>query len=83
MKTAVIINPAAGGGRARRMLDLLDRQLSRAWGAVTMASTDSIANATELAGGFIRDGFGRIVVVGGDGTLNETVNGFFTFEGDY
>jgi len=39
--------------------------------------TECPNHATEMARRALRGGFGVVVAVGGDGTINETVNGFF------
>ncbi|MCC7382624.1 MAG: diacylglycerol kinase family lipid kinase [Deltaproteobacteria bacterium] len=73
----VIVNPAsANGGTARRWPEIraaLDRVLSR-W---DHAFTTGPGDATTLARGAVKDGYEMIVSVGGDGTMNEVVNGLF------
>lgn len=74
-RTKAIVNPAAGNGRVRRVWPellsrLLDRPLSVAW-------TTGPGDATLLTRRALQNGYDRIVAVGGDGTLNEVVNGFF------
>jgi YegS/Rv2252/BmrU family lipid kinase len=72
-----IVNPAAGGGRGRKMLGpALDRL--RAGGiAAEVAETNSAGDATRIA----REAYGRgqrkFIAVGGDGTSYEVVNGLF------
>jgi YegS/Rv2252/BmrU family lipid kinase len=72
-----IVNPAAGGGRSRKMLGpALDRL--RAGGVeVEVAETQGAADATRIA----REAYGRgrrkFIAVGGDGTSYEVVNGLF------
>jgi len=72
-----IVNPAAGGGRSRKLLGpALDRL--RAGGLdVKVAATRAPGQATEIA----REAYGRgvrnFIAVGGDGTSYEVVNGLY------
>lgn len=77
----LIANPEAGAGRARLLLDALERALRDRDASFETATTQHAGHATQL----VREGLGRglegIAVVGGDGTFNEAVNGFFTPDG--
>ena len=72
MRTCVIFNRKARGGKARRF-----RQRLRAIGTqCTLKFTVSAGDARRLAANAIQEGFEVIVAAGGDGTLNEVLNGF-------
>ncbi len=71
MRTVVILNPTAGSSdeipHLRKLLaDLPDTEI---W------ETESEGHGRELAETAVREGVSRIVSAGGDGTLNEVVNG--------
>lgn len=51
--------------------------LRQALGGYTLLLTESPGHATELVRKALREGHDRIISVGGDGTHNEVVNGFF------
>lgn len=71
MRTCVIFNPAARGEKARRFRKSLD-----AIGAEsTLKQTAAAGDARRLAAEAVRDGFEVVVAAGGDGTLNEVLNG--------
>ena len=77
-----IINPAAGGGRSRGLLqDVLDRL--RAGGVeVDVDETASSGHATELAREGWNEGYRKFIAVGGDGTAFEIINGLFPLQDD-
>ena len=76
MKRAfVIVNPVAGGGRTRRAWSRLRHVLDRADLEIQVAETSSMGGAIELSRGAVRDGWPLVVAVGGDGTVNEVING--------
>lgn len=71
MKTFVICNPAAGGkGDRKAIAETLKVRL----GAV-VRMTKRKGDAARLARSAIRKGFDYIIAAGGDGTLNEVING--------
>lgn len=74
---AVIVNPHAADGRTARAWAALRPQAEAALGALQVFETRGPQHATELARAALRQGCRTLVVVGGDGTVHEVVNGFF------
>lgn len=72
MKTCVILNPRAGGARTIR--ESLLRAMDPSEGIV-IRETGRPGEARALAERAIEEGFERLVAAGGDGTLNEVLNG--------
>jgi YegS/Rv2252/BmrU family lipid kinase len=72
MRTCVIFNPAARGDKARRFRRHFD-DIGR---ESTLKHTTAAGDARRLAAEAIGEGFECIVAAGGDGTLNEVLNGF-------
>ena len=70
-KILVILNPAARGERAKALRDKI-ASLSH---HVLVRSTSSPGDARGLAARAVSQGYGTIVAAGGDGTINEVVNG--------
>ena len=73
MKTAAIVNPRAAGGKAAAKWPTLVEKL----GQVEAVFTQRPGHAEDIARELLDQGFTRILAVGGDGTISETVNGFF------
>lgn len=71
VKTCVIFNPAARGEKARSFRGFLEKIAGNAAFKPTWAA----GAATELARNAVEEGFENIVAAGGDGTLNEVLNG--------
>jgi len=75
MKTTVILNPASGRGRGKRILPTLERLLCASNLDFNLLLTERPGHATELAEVAARQGADVVVSAGGDGTLNEIING--------
>lgn len=76
----VIVNPRSAHQRTARDLPRLRSIIQSIHPEATFAETNGPGHATELTRDALRDGVQRIVVIGGDGTINEVVNGFFDQE---
>jgi diacylglycerol kinase (ATP) len=74
-RAVVVVNPAAGGGRTERRWRELRDVLHRAGLAFDWAPTTGRRSATALAAAAAAAGAELVVAVGGDGTLNEVVDG--------
>lgn len=77
-KWAVILNPKAGKQRLRRDWVQMYRTLKRAEIEFQVWTTEYAGHATELARHLVERGFRYLILVGGDGTINEVVNGIYT-----
>lgn len=73
--TAAIVNPRAGSGAARRRWPGAARMLEERLGPVKACFTEGPGHATALARELADAGCDLLIVAGGDGTLNEVVNG--------
>lgn len=71
MRVCLIFNPTARGDKARR----LQRHLDEIGSQCALKQTRSAGDARTLAAEAVREGFEVVVAAGGDGTLNEVVNG--------
>jgi diacylglycerol kinase (ATP) len=72
-----IVNPAAGGGRSRKLLGPALDRLRAAGIAIDVAVTRGVGDATFLAREAYAQGRRKFIAVGGDGTSYEVVNGLF------
>ena len=72
---AAIVNPSAGSGAARRRWPYAARLLEARLGAFETRFTERPDHAATLARELAEQGCDLIIVAGGDGTLNEVVNG--------
>ena len=71
-RIAAIVNPRSATGKTGRRWPDLASSLP----ALDVRFTQGPRHATELARECLREGYERIIAVGGDGTINEVVNGF-------
>jgi len=74
-KLFVIFNPAARGEKTRRVRKFLETKTGH---SVTLAPTQRAGDARLLAAQAVKEGYHIIVAAGGDGTINEVVNGMGT-----
>lgn len=71
MRTCVIFNPTARGEKAKRFR----RHLDSFGSACTLKLTAAMGDARRLAAEAVNEGFEAVVAAGGDGTVNEVLNG--------
>jgi len=77
MRVQVVVNPSAGHGRAGKLWPQIERQLRARYANLHYHLTSRPREATEIVRQSIADGADLILAMGGDGTVNEVVNGFF------
>ena len=71
MRTCVIFNPTARGEKARRFRSHLEALGNQC----TLKLTTAIGDARRLAAEAVNEGFDIVAAAGGDGTVNEVING--------
>jgi len=76
MNSLLIVNPAAGQGKPREALDSLQSVLGPVLGQIV--ETQKTGDAEEAARAAAEQGFDAVLVAGGDGTVNEVINGLMT-----
>ncbi len=81
MKTAVIVNRMAHKGSAARRWPAIKVELEKRLGPLEPSFTEAPGHATSLARAALAEGVRRFVAVGGDGTVNETLNGLLDSSG--
>lgn len=75
-KTFVVINPNSANKDTGKKLNYIKECLA-VLGSFEFVLTEDKNHATKLTKDALNEGFDRIIAVGGDGTFNEVVNGFF------
>lgn len=73
----VIVNPNAGNGKGRKDWEEISGLLRSGDLSFSVIFTEKKGHAISLTSDAIEAGFRKIITVGGDGTLNEVVNGVF------
>ncbi len=72
----LLANPRAGAGAAARRLPALEGALRKLGAVFDTALTEGPGHARELTREALEGGARGVAVVGGDGTLNEALNGY-------
>jgi YegS/Rv2252/BmrU family lipid kinase len=73
----IIVNPVSAGGSTGRRWPAVQRKLRARGFEFEVALTTKPLEATEIARREVRGSRPLVVAAGGDGTINEVVNGFF------
>lgn len=73
----VLVNPNAGGKKAAKDWPLIEGFLQQAELNYQVFFTKYRHHAIQLTKEYLEKGFTKIIAVGGDGTINEVVNGIF------
>ncbi|MBI4208631.1 MAG: diacylglycerol kinase family lipid kinase [Deltaproteobacteria bacterium] len=76
----VIVNPRSANGTTAQEWPYLEKRIRQELGALSVVLTRAAGEATEIARKGVQEGFRTFIGVGGDGTNNEIVNGFFEGE---
>jgi len=74
----VIVNPNAGNGKGKKDWNRIAGHFASQEIPVVSKFTERKGQAIEFTRTAIEEGFRKIISLGGDGTLNEVVNGVFT-----
>jgi YegS/Rv2252/BmrU family lipid kinase len=77
MHIVALVNPQSQNGALGRKWPEVSRVLRREIGAFEEVFTERPGHAPSLVREALRAGCERVLVVGGDGTISEAVNGFF------
>ena len=76
----IIINPLAGNGKAKKTLEECKKILDNAGKEYTVHTTERALHAVELMKEINKKETSEVIVIGGDGTFNEVLNGIENFE---
>lgn len=76
-KTLAVVNPNSANGATAKLWPKIEDEIAKYVRNFEYVFTAHQGHAIELTRAGLKEGFEMIVVVGGDGTNNEVVNGFF------
>jgi YegS/Rv2252/BmrU family lipid kinase len=78
IETALVINPTSSGGSTGKDWEIQFGRIKEAFDREPkLVFTAKSGDGTTLTRDLIKKGYQNIVAIGGDGTINEVVNGFF------
>ena len=70
-----IYNPCAGSGKSQKYYDIISKELKNSGIEHAFFETKGKSHATKIANELTSNGNSDIIVMGGDGTLHEVLNG--------
>lgn len=74
-KVMIIINPSSGREKAGKILPKAEKALGDIYDEVSVRQTEGEGDATDFAKEACEERFDAVISMGGDGTVNEIVNG--------
>jgi diacylglycerol kinase (ATP) len=82
--TVLVVNPSSSGGLTGKGWEDLFIKIKEDFGETPLevVFTEKAGDGTALTREFLEKGFRKVVAIGGDGTINEVVNGFFFIKED-
>jgi YegS/Rv2252/BmrU family lipid kinase len=77
MRPLAIVNPNSKGGKTGKFWPEIKSKIKSAIGSIDVHFTKHRSDATVIARASLHQGYTWLIAVGGDGTVNEIVNGYF------
>jgi diacylglycerol kinase (ATP) len=77
MKTLLVVNPAAGHGRGKKVFERLEPRFRAAFPGLEIRFSEYAGHAVEIGRGTAGAGYDRLLCLGGDGTPYELINGLY------
>ena len=77
MTAFVVFNPNSAGGRTGHDWEAIEAALEKVFPLMSFFVTSAPTQAARMVRDALRDGHMEIIAIGGDGTINEALNGFF------
>lgn len=74
-KALLVVNPSSGNEAGKKYAGAIEKKLQKKYAEVIVKYTEKAGDATVFARQAARDHFEAVFVMGGDGTVNEGVNG--------
>lgn len=71
----LIVNPSSGNEQAKELSEAVEEKLTKVYDKVIVKFTEKAGDATEFAEKAAQDRVTAVFVMGGDGTVNEGING--------
>jgi diacylglycerol kinase family enzyme len=81
MRYFIVFNPGSRNGQSVYSLQTIKHFFHTHNLSYEIAVTENLDNAYQFSAGANRSGFDTIIAVGGDGTINKVLNGFFGSDG--
>lgn len=82
MTACAVVNPRSGGRRTAKRWPQVEAALREIFPDLQVVQTEASGDATRLTAEALDAGVQTVIGVGGDGTINEVVNGFFDTQGN-
>ncbi|MFW6230364.1 MAG: diacylglycerol/lipid kinase family protein [Halanaerobium sp.] len=79
-KIIAVINPSAGGGKTASFWPEKSKYLKREFSNFDEVYTKAAGDAVKISNNAVLEGYDFIIAVGGDGTVNEIINGMLSSE---
>lgn len=79
-KAWVILNPSSGNEKAKEYKELITKTLKKDYDDVQIKETKKFGDATKFALAACEDQVDLLVSMGGDGTVNEVINGLAIYD---
>lgn len=76
-KVMFVVNPISGGGRTRKQWGKVENNLRSKGYLFEVSFTEGPMHACQITCEALQMGYNHIIAVGGDGTINEVLNGFY------
>jgi len=74
----VVVNPNAGNGKGKKDWERISALLQKVDPGFRAVFSEGKGHASRLAGAAAEEGYRTFITVGGDGTLNEVLNGIYS-----